>query len=119
GVRFVLVEALPGSKIDGVCVWIDDQPAIGMTLRLDRPDNFCFVLRHEIEHALRGDGREMTFAPVDEHENEPTEDTRECERIADDAAREFCVPQALLESFIARKSPFISERDVLSFAARI
>src|SRR6185437_16121890 len=50
GVRFALVEALPGSKIDGVCVWIDGQPAIGMTTRLDRLDNFCFVLRHEIEH---------------------------------------------------------------------
>ena len=65
GVRFVLVEALPGSKIDGVCVWIGDQPVIGMTLRLDRPDNFCFVLRHECEHILREDGKEITFAPVE------------------------------------------------------
>src|SRR6185312_5475662 len=51
-VRFALVEALPGSKIDGVCVWLNDQPAIGMSTRLDRFDNFAFVLRHEIEHAL-------------------------------------------------------------------
>src|SRR6185312_10151215 len=63
GVRFVLVEALPGSRIDGVCVWIDDQPVIGMTMRMKRPDNFCFVLRHEIEHVLRKDGREVSFAP--------------------------------------------------------
>ena len=65
GVRFVLVESFPGSKIDGVCVWVGDQPAIGMTTRLDRLDNFAFVLRHEIEHVLRGDGRENSFAPVD------------------------------------------------------
>ena len=52
GVRFVLVEALPGSKIDGVCVWVNGQPAIGMTTRLDRLDNFAFVLRHELEHVL-------------------------------------------------------------------
>ena len=31
GVRFVLVEPLPGSKIDGVCVWFDSEPVIGMT----------------------------------------------------------------------------------------
>jgi HTH-type transcriptional regulator/antitoxin HigA len=90
-----------------------------MTLRLDRPDNFCFVLRHEIEHVLRGDGREISFAPVDELDNEPADDVRECEEIANRAAAEFCIPRTLLDSFIARKSPFISERDVLAFAARI
>jgi HTH-type transcriptional regulator/antitoxin HigA len=119
GIRFVLVEALPGSKIDGVCVWLDDQPVIGMTLRLDRPDNFCFVLRHECEHVLREDGKENMFAPVDEFDSSPDEEIPECEEIANTAAADFCVPQDLLESFIVRKSPFISERDVLSFAARI
>jgi HTH-type transcriptional regulator/antitoxin HigA len=121
GVRFVLVEALPGSKIDGVCVWLGDQPVIGMTLRLDRPDNFCFVLRHECEHVLREDGRELMFAPVDEFDGseEDDEDELECEKIANKAAADFCVPRHLLESFIARKSPFISERDVLSFSARV
>lgn len=121
GVRFVLVEALPGSKIDGVCVWIDQQPVIGMTLRLDRHDNFCFVLRHEIEHVLRGDGREESFTPVDEFgaDYEASEGLPECEVQANAAAGEFCVPRGLLTSFIARKSPFISERDVLSFAARV
>lgn len=121
GVRFVIVEHLPGSKIDGVCVWIEGQPVIGMSLRLDRPDNFCFVLRHEIEHVLRGDGREATFAPVDENSSDQAirTDLPECELVANEAASEFCVPRAQLESFIARKSPFISERDVLGFAARL
>jgi HTH-type transcriptional regulator / antitoxin HigA len=126
GVRFVIVEGLPGSKIDGVCLWLDGQPVIGMTLRLDRTDNFCFVLRHEIEHVLRGDGKEQSFAPVDEApagadegEDRATAEKPECEDIADRAAAQFCVPQDLLESFILRKSPFISEPDVLAFAARV
>ena len=121
GVRFVIVEHLPGSRIDGVCVWIDDQPVIGMSLRLDRPDNFCFVLRHEIEHVLRRDGKEASFSPVDEFspDQATSDDLPECELIANKAASEFCIPRAQLESFIARKSPFISERDVLGFAARM
>ena len=119
GVRFVLVEALPGSKIDGVCVWLDGQPVIGMTLRLDRADNFCFVLRHEIEHVLRKDGIEASFAPVDELDGYLAGNEPPCERAANNAAAEFCVPQALLNSFILRKSPFISERDVLAFSARV
>ncbi len=119
GVRFVLVESLPGSKIDGVCTWLSDQPVIGMTLRLNRADNFCFVLRHEIEHVLRGDGKEETFAPIDEDTQQNKDNRPECEQIADSEAANFCVPNDLLESFIARKSPFISERDMLSFAARV
>jgi HTH-type transcriptional regulator / antitoxin HigA len=121
GVRFVLVEALPGSKIDGVCVWIDDQPAIGMTLRLDRLDNFAFVLRHEIEHVLRGDGRDAFFAPVDEIDGEflDSTDLPEEEVNANAAAAEFCVPQQQLNSFLLRKGEFISEQDVLALAARV
>lgn len=121
GVRFVLVEALPGSKIDGVCVWIDDQPAIGMTTRLDRMDNFCFVLRHELEHVLRGDGKAATFTPVDEfdYDVDRSEGLPQEEVRANEAASEFLVPRRQLESFLIRKSPFISERDVLAFAARL
>lgn len=117
GVRFVLVEALPASKIDGVCVWLGGQPVIGLTLRLDRVDNFCFVLRHEIEHVLNRDGTEVSFSPVDELDN--TDDEPACEKSANAAAAEFCVPQSLVDSFVLRKSPFISERDVLAFAARV
>ena len=120
GVRVVLVESLPRSKIDGVCLWLDGQPVIGLTNRLDRLDNLCFVLRHEIEHVLRGDGREQTFAPVDESvEGSLDDDLPDCERLANAAAAEFCVPQGLLSSFILRKSPFISEQDMLRFAARV
>ncbi|TPL79102.1 HigA family addiction module antidote protein [Mesorhizobium sp. B2-3-13] len=121
GVRFAMVEALPGSKIDGVCVWNEDQPVIGMTTRWDRLDNFCFVLRHECEHVLLGHGKEATFMPVDEFDYDTNEQTGhpDEEIQANNAASEFLVPRKQLESFILRKSPFISERDVLAFAARI
>lgn len=122
GVRLVLVEQLPGAKIDGVCLWLDDQPVIGLTNRLDRLDNLCFVLRHEIEHVLRGDGRETLFAPIDDFEgnlNSSNNDLPDCERRANEEAANFCVDQSLLNSFIMRKSPYISEADVRAFAARV
>lgn len=120
GVRYVLVEALPASKIDGVCVWIDGQPAIGMTTRLDRLDNFAFVLRHEIEHVLQGDGRAETFAPVDEIDEEFLSDAGPPEEVRANAeAAEFLVPRQQLTSFLLRKGQFISEQDVLAFAARL
>jgi len=120
GVRLVLVESIPGAKIDGVCLWIEDQPVIGITNRLDRLDNLCFVLRHEIEHILNGDGKDATFAPIDVFDVEAFEDNiEECEKVANAAAAEFCVPQQMLHSFVQRKAPYISEKDMLRFAAMV
>lgn len=121
GVRIVVVEQISGAKIDGVCAWIDGQPVIGLTNRLDRLDNLCFVLRHEIEHVLRSDARGDEFAPIDEFDgnlDSDNPDLPEAEKAANAAAADFCVDQKMLESFILRKSPYISEKDVLAFAAR-
>jgi HTH-type transcriptional regulator / antitoxin HigA len=119
GVRFVVVESLPGAKIDGVCFWLDDaSPVIGMTLRYDRIDNFWFVLRHECEHVLRGDGRDAPALDV-ELERERTgagEDVEEQERIANSAAADFCVSSEKLRQFIARKNPVFTVRDIHGFA---
>jgi len=120
GIRFVIVEGLPGGKIDGVCCWLDEgaSPVIGMSLRYDRIDNFWFVLRHEIEHVLRGDGKEVEVIDAElEGENAGTGATLPArERVANAAALDFCVPTEKLESFVARKQPFFSERDLLAFA---
>ncbi len=118
GVRFVVVESLTGAKIDGVCCWLDDRkPVIGMSMRFDRLDNFWFVLRHECEHVLRGDGRAVITLDNLEKERAGTgPDIEEQERIANDAAAEFCVPQKTLQQFIARKAPIFTERDILAFA---
>jgi len=43
----------------------------------------------------------------------------EDERVANRAAANFCVPDNELSSFIARKSPYYSEKDVLGFAKRL
>lgn len=120
GVRLVLVEAIPGAKVDGVCLWLEDQPVIGITNRLDRLDNLCFVLRHEIEHVLNGDGKEEAFAPIDVFDAGAFEDDiDDCEKLANAAAAEFCVPQRVLHSFIQRKAPYISEKDLLRFSAMV
>ncbi len=119
GVRLVFVEALTSTKIDGVCFWLDDRsPVIGMTLRFDRIDNFWFVLRHEIEHVLRGHGKTAAFLDTDMETDRATRDatTPEEELIADAAAADFCVPQASLQKFIAKKAPYFAERDILGFS---
>lgn len=121
GVRFVLVEALPGSKIDGACFWLDDdQPVVALSLRLDRIDNFWFVLRHELQHVLLGHGRndDGYILDVDVEGMDQNKIAKE-ERLANDAAAEFCVPQGELQDFINRVTPYFSEERVALFARRL
>jgi HTH-type transcriptional regulator/antitoxin HigA len=122
GIRFAIVESLPGAKIDGVCFWLNENsPVVGMTLRFDRIDNFWFVLRHELEHVLREDGKAQINIDA-ELEGERAGDSgalAEEERIANAAAADFCVPKDAMNAFIARKAPIFAERDVLGFAATI
>lgn len=120
GVRFVVIEAIAGSKIDGVCTWLDKaSPVIAMTLRLDRIDNFWFVLRHEIEHVLRRDGHTPGgISPVIDDELDRDGDTLPAAEVAaNSAAAEFCVPDDQMRSWIARVSPLFSRDRVLGFAA--
>jgi HTH-type transcriptional regulator / antitoxin HigA len=120
GIRYAIVESLPHTKIDGVCLWLNDKsPVIGMSLRFDRIDNFWFVLRHELEHVIQKHGQSAVMLDVElEGErggmggNIPEE-----ERIANGAAAEFCTPQKQLNHFIRVKSPFFAERDIRGFAA--
>jgi HTH-type transcriptional regulator/antitoxin HigA len=113
GIRFVLVEGLKSSKIDGVCLWLDERsPVIGMTVRFDRMDNFWFVLRHELEHVLQRHGMSEPSLDVDLS----AEATSEEERQANAAASDFCAPTARIDSFIHRKAPIFPERDFLGLA---
>ncbi|MCZ8149506.1 MAG: XRE family transcriptional regulator [Roseomonas sp.] len=121
GVRFMIVETLPQSKIDGVCMWLDAKsPVIALSTRFDRIDNFWFVLRHECEHVLQGHGRRVPEGMVDADlptgTGEAAPGVPEEERIANAAAADFCVPQEKMISFILRKNPFFYEKDVLAFA---
>jgi HTH-type transcriptional regulator / antitoxin HigA len=124
GVRYVIVETLPKVNIDGVCFWLDGSPVVGMSVRQDRIDNFWFVLRHELEHALNRDGRGGLYAEkvdvdLDGDRGGTGDNLPPEERRANTAAAEFCVSADELESFYIRKYPFISERDVLGFAGRV
>lgn len=121
GVRFIAVEALPKSKIDGVAFWLDQySPVIGLSFRYDRIDNFWFVLRHEIEHILKGHGKDMEMIDAEleeERADSSSNNIPEEERIANAAAADFCVPSDKMESFIRRKNPFFYEKDVVAFSS--
>jgi HTH-type transcriptional regulator / antitoxin HigA len=88
GIHFIILRHLPKTYMDGACFYaIDDHPIIGMTLRLDRLDNFWFTLIHELAHLfLHLDEKDIAFfddtdqpndEPNDQEENEANEFTRD------------------------------------------
>ena len=120
GVRLVFVEPMAGLKLDGACFWLEgNSPVIGMTLRYDRIDNFWFVLRHEIEHVLREDGKAEELAVIDIDVGDDKAGLPQSEVLANMAGADFCVPTDQFENFVARVHPYFSEQKVLLFAQRI
>lgn len=114
GIRFVIVESLKSAKIDGVCLWLNENsPVIGMTLRFDRMDNFWFVLRHELEHVLQDHGKVLPKLDIDLNASILIDSE---EKIANDAASDFCASKVRIDSFVARKAPLFPERDFLGLS---
>ena len=117
GIRLVLVEFLPGAKIDGATFWVNKSPVIAMSLRFDRINNFWFVLRHELEHVLNRDGL-VIDVELPERIRQKAQLLPE-EMKANAAAAEFLIPKTELDSFITRVRPLYSEQRILLFAKRI
>jgi HTH-type transcriptional regulator/antitoxin HigA len=118
GVRFVIVEFLPGAKIDGAAFWLDQSPVIALSLRFDRVNNFWFVLRHEIDHLLNNDNQVTIDIELTEKlQNNAALPPQEIR--ANLAAAEFSVPSEELDNFIMRVRPLYYERRILLFAKRI
>lgn len=123
GLRFVIVEGLPGGKIDGVCIWLTPKmPVIAMSLRYDRIDNFWFVLWHELTHVLCRHGQSESAWIIDvelEGERAGTSATNTVqEREANRGAADSCIPEHEMISFTARRT-FYAEQDVVAFARRM
>jgi len=121
GIRLVVVEHLPGSRIDGACLWLDETaPVIALSLRFDRLDYFWHTLLHEIKHVKNRDGLRQ-HAPLDVdlvgQGGEPDTDRLEHERDADRYAADFLIPAHELADFIARCRPLFSTRQIIGFAA--
>ncbi|MEK7996069.1 MAG: HigA family addiction module antitoxin [Planctomycetota bacterium] len=122
GIRFLIVEHLPHTKIDGVCFWLDQRsPVVALSLRYDRIDWFWHTLIHEMAHVKNRDGVDqfavdtsLVGSDAQAFEEKPAE-----EKNADLFAVGFLVDQAQLEDFIARVHPLYSKEKIAAFAKRI
>jgi HTH-type transcriptional regulator/antitoxin HigA len=119
GIRFVVIEPLQGSKIDGAAMWLDaDSPVIAISMRYDRIDNFWFTVGHELSHIKHRDAASVdaNLAPEDGSESTAKPPV---EQRADAEAATLLVPAETLNSFIKRVGPIYSKERISQFANRV
>ncbi len=119
GIRLVVVEPLPKTRIDGAAFWLEDKPdapVIVLSLRHDRIDWFWHTLAHELFHIKNGDRRSIDSNLVGETR---TESLNEMEARADHEGAAFLLPPERVESFVIRVRPFFSKEKINQFAQRM
>jgi HTH-type transcriptional regulator/antitoxin HigA len=74
GIKLIYQTKGEKTPVDGVSFWSDGNPAIGMTLRHNRLDNFAFTLFHELghiyEHLINNNNAEFIDLDVKNEEEE-------------------------------------------------
>jgi HTH-type transcriptional regulator/antitoxin HigA len=123
GIRFVVVEHLPQSKIDGACLWLDEHsPVIAISVRFDRIDWFWHTVLHELKHVKNRDGLTAN-EPLDTdlvgEKAKKSEDKPEFEKQADAFAADFLVPRSKLRDFMVSVRPHYSKVKIQSFAHKL
>lgn len=119
GIRFVVVEPLSKTRIDGAAFWLDSKsPVIAMSIRFDRIDSFWHTLGHELSHIRHRDGESLDVDLVGENRPSPVEHDPVELRADREAAATWLNPDEL-ESFILRVGPLYSKSRINQFANRI
>ena len=119
GIRFVVIEHLQKTKIDGAVLWIGQKsPVIVMSLRYDRIDYFWHTLAHELSHIRHYDAFNLDADLIDAIHSTDREYS-DIEERADREATELLIPKQSMDSFILRVKPFYSKKRIIQFAHRI
>ena len=116
GIRFVIVEHLPRTRIDGAALWLNDRsPVVALSMRYDRIDCFWHTLCHELSHIRNRDGTMLDVDLIDEGKIQPSAKS-EVEVRANRESGAMLVPPDELDNFILRVKPYYHKSRISGFA---
>ncbi|MCM8569542.1 HigA family addiction module antitoxin [Gramella jeungdoensis] len=122
GIKLIYQPKGEKTPVDGVSFWSEGNPAIGMSLRHKRIDNFAFTLFHELGHVFKHllNNNEAQFIDLD-----PKQESKEYknsieEKEANKFAEENLITQKEWEQYLElyESNPFLDE-NIISFAEKI
>lgn len=107
GIKMLLIDKLEKTPIDGFSFWSEKNPAIALTLRYNRIDNFAFTIMHEIGHIdlhLRND-KDRKFIDLTQKQN-----LDKCENEADNYAQEKLISKNIWQDILENHLPLNDEK---------
>jgi HTH-type transcriptional regulator/antitoxin HigA len=114
GVKFILLDKFEKTPIDGYSFWSGKNPAIAVTLRHKRIDNFAFTIFHELGHIFLHISKDNTrkFLDVAGFENKDS-----MENDADIFARDNLIPPEQW-NILLLNSKILDDKNILAFSAK-
>lgn len=116
GIKLVYLDKPEKVPVDGVSFWSDGSPAIGMTLRHNRIDNFAFTLFHELGHVYLHLVNNNQAEYITWRERSGATDSKS-EKEADDFARNHLINKEDWDRF--NLSPSLGDDDIINFAEEV
>ncbi len=115
GIHLIFEKHLPKTFLDGAAFSAPNgAPVVALTVRHDRLDHFWFTLLHELAHVAKHLDRNDVDVFFDNLEQAGTDD---CEREADELAREALIPSAKWKT--AKLSVRSTPAEVTAFAEKL
>lgn len=111
GIKFLLIDKIEKAPIDGYSFWSIDNPAIALSLRHKRIDNFAFTIMHEFGHIslhLRKD-REVKFLDLTEFEE------NNFENEANEFAQDSLIPLVIWNNLNENYLP-LNDENIIKFS---
>ncbi len=107
GIKLILIQKLEKTPVDGFSFWSGNNPAIALTLRHSRIDNFAFTLMHEVAHIEKHlrNNKEKSFLDF------TTKDlTNIYEKEADSFAQEKLISKICWEDILKNYLPLSDDK---------
>ena len=115
GIKMIFQQKFEKTPVDGYAFWSGNNPAIALTLRHKRIDNFAFTLFHELGHVYLhlSKNREISFLDLESKSNAKASDP---ETEANDFAKDALIPEELWAELLQEKT--LSDESIRGFAAK-
>ncbi|MCD4833700.1 MAG: HigA family addiction module antidote protein [Bacteroidales bacterium] len=113
GIKLIFQEKFEKTPVDGYSFWSKDNPAIGLTLRHKRIDNFAFTVFHELGHIYKHlqNNKAIQFIDLDKPRSAKTIEETE----ADSFAQESLISK---EQWNELASNYSDDNSIISFGKK-
>jgi HTH-type transcriptional regulator/antitoxin HigA len=120
GIKLIILPHPEKCAVDGISFWSNGNPAIGMSLRHARIDNFAFTIMHELGHILLHlvSNNTAEFIDLDKESNTPGYQKSKEEQEADQFSMYNLIEKKAWEHF-RNDHPHFDEKAIILFADKM